>query len=130
MSRYFITWVCFLYLHLCHIDWIPAVEQVNGTMPHAFKEKYPKTYIKLTLARYLLKLGLIYSYSHQRGQTTSIITLKSLVGCSAVSFVSELYMGSISDVQLTSASGLLHQLTVMADRGLPFGTRINPLEWI
>ena len=48
------------------------------------------------------------------------------MGCApngAVSFVSELYMGSISDVQLTSVSGLLEQvkgksnISVMADRG-------------
>ena len=42
VSRYFITWVCFLY-HLNEIDWYPSTEQVTGTMPTIFREKYPST---------------------------------------------------------------------------------------
>ena len=34
VSRYFITWVCFLYNHLKEIDWSPSIEQVAGTLPH------------------------------------------------------------------------------------------------
>ena len=84
VSKYFITWVCFLYSHLREIDWMPTVDQVKGT------------------------------------------TLKLLVECTpngAISFVSEQYMGLISDVQLTSVSGLLDKLkgksniSVMVDRG-------------
>ena len=45
VSRYFITWVCFMYHHLKEIDWFPKSEQVAGTLPNAFKEKYPTTYI-------------------------------------------------------------------------------------
>ena len=53
-------------------------------------------------------------------------TAKFLIGCTpngAVSFVSSLYVGSISDVELTKKSGLLqvlegkHNISVMADRG-------------
>ena len=31
--------------HLKEIDWCPTSEQVAGTLPNAFKEKYPTTYI-------------------------------------------------------------------------------------
>ena len=44
VSRYFTTWVCFLYQELKEIDWMPATEQVSATLPPAFKEKYPSTH--------------------------------------------------------------------------------------
>ena len=37
VSRYFITWICFMYHHLKEIDWCPTGEQVAGTLPNAFK---------------------------------------------------------------------------------------------
>ena len=45
VSKYFITWVCFLYAHLKEIEWMPVVDQVKTTLPHTFKVKYHKTYI-------------------------------------------------------------------------------------
>ena len=45
VSRYFITWICFMYHHFKEIDWYPTSEQVAGTMSNAFKEKYPTTYV-------------------------------------------------------------------------------------
>ena len=41
---YFMTWVCFIYKQLNDIDWTPSVEQVAGTLPSKFQEKYPTTY--------------------------------------------------------------------------------------
>ena len=38
VSRYFITWVCFLYKQFTELDWYPSTEQVIGTMPHVFRE--------------------------------------------------------------------------------------------
>ena len=35
VSRYFTTWVYFLYQHLKELDWSPTVEQVMGTLPHS-----------------------------------------------------------------------------------------------
>ena len=34
-----------MYHHFKEIDWCPTSEQVAGTMPNAFKEKYPTTYV-------------------------------------------------------------------------------------
>ena len=44
ISRYLTTWICFLYHHLKEIDWMPSVEQVMGTMPTGFREKFPTTF--------------------------------------------------------------------------------------
>ena len=44
VSKYFITWICFLYHYLKEIDWTPSVAQVAGTLPCAFREKFPTTY--------------------------------------------------------------------------------------
>ena len=44
VSKYIITWICFMYHHLQEIEWMPSVEQVKGTMPQSFKDKYPSTY--------------------------------------------------------------------------------------
>lgn len=42
ISEYVTTWVCFMYHQLKEIDWMPTPKQVAGTLPHGFKEKYPK----------------------------------------------------------------------------------------
>ena len=44
VSRYFTTWICFLYHHLKEIIWMPFVEQVAGTLPPVFRERYPNAY--------------------------------------------------------------------------------------
>ena len=135
-SKYFITWACFLYCHLREVEWMPSVEQVIGTLPFSFKEKYPDTYIILdgsevfiqTLVStivYLVKLYII------------TLAIKFLVGCTpngAVSFVSQLYVGSITDVQLTSISGLIEKLkgkpniSVMADRGFTIRDQLRAIN--
>ena len=33
-----------MYHHFKEIDWMPSVDQVLGTLPAAFKEKFPTTY--------------------------------------------------------------------------------------
>lgn len=44
VSKYVITWINFLYHHLLEVEWMPSVEQVAGTLPHSFKEKYSSTF--------------------------------------------------------------------------------------
>ena len=46
VSKYFITWVCFLYQHLKEIVWTPSAEQVASMLPCAFPEKYPEIFIE------------------------------------------------------------------------------------
>ena len=43
VSRYIITWICFLYHELSEINWFSSKEQIAGTLPFAFRERYPTT---------------------------------------------------------------------------------------
>lgn len=127
VSRYFITWVCFVYQHLKEIDWTPTAEQVAATLPCAFQEKYPTTYSIIdgseifleTPSDFFVQSSTWSNYKHHN-------TTKFLIGCTpneAVSYISQLYVGSIFDVELTRVSGYLdtltdkHGVSVMADRG-------------
>ena len=111
VSRYFITWICFLYQELKEISWFPSKEQVAGTLPCAFIE---------TPSDLVLQSSAWSSYKHHN-------TFKFLVACTlngAISYISPLYLGSVSDPQLTCDCGFLQQLeglsgvSIMADRGL------------
>ena len=121
------TWVCFLYQQLKEINWMPDVHQVLATLPTGFREKYKTTYAIIDATEVFLETP---SDLHLQSSTWSSYkshnTGKILVGCTpngAISFVSPLYVGSISDVELTRTCGLLEKLdgkngiSVMADRG-------------
>ena len=127
VSKYIITWICFMYHHLSEIDWMPSVEQVQGTMPQSFKEKYPSTYAIIdaseifieTLTDLQIQSSTWSNYKHHN-------TSKFLIACTpnrAISYVSPLYVGLISDVELTKTCGFLEKIegksgiSIMADRG-------------
>ena len=125
VSRYFITWVCFLYHHLNELNWYPSIEQVKGTMPTVFREKYPSTVAIIdaseifieTPSDLVLQSSSWSNYKHHN-------TAKFLVACTpngAICFISPLYLGSISDPELTKVSGFLTKVSagvsIMADRG-------------
>ena len=127
VSKYFITWICFLYHYLKEVDWTPSVAQVSGTMPCVFKDKFPTTYSIIDASEIFIQTP---SDLHVQSSSWSNYkhhnTAKVLIGCTpngAVSFVSSLFFGSISDIELTRASGYLETLddkvgvSVMADRG-------------
>ena len=105
VSKYFITWISLLYCHFSEVDWMPAVKQVKGTLPHAFQEKYPRTYMIIDATEIFLDTPTNLqvqsctwsNYKHHN-------TAKLLVGCipnGAISFISSAYVGSISNVELT-----------------------------
>ena len=127
VSRYITTWICFMYHHLKEIDWMPSVEQVAGTLPSAFQSRYPTTYAIIDGSEIFIETP---SDLHMQSSTWSSYkhhnTAKFLIavtpnGC--VSHISPLFVGSISDVELTRVSGLLARLenkggiSIMADRG-------------
>ena len=133
VSRYFITWICFLYKHLTELDWFPSPQQIRGTMPAIFQVKYPTTVCIIdaselfieTPSDLFLQSTSWSSYKHHN-------TCKYLVSCTpngAVSFISPLYLGSISDPELTQTSGFLDKLqpgvSVMADRGFTIKDMLN-----
>ena len=127
VSEYFITWVCFLYQHLKEIDWIPSAEQVASTLPCAFQEKYPSTYSIVDASEIFIETPSdLFVQSSTWSNYKHHNTGEVLIGCTpngAVSYVSQLHVGSIPDVELTRVSGYLATLdgkegvSVMADCG-------------
>ena len=121
VSRYITTWICFLYHHLKELDWMPSVQQVAGTLPPAFRERFPSTYAIIdgseifldTPTDLFMQSSTWSSYKHHN-------TAKFLIACTpngCASYISPLYVGSISDVELTRVSGFL---TRLEDIGLGF----------
>ena len=113
ISRIFIPWINFLYLKLGQICIWPSREVVSSTMPSEFKEKYPTTRVIIDCTEVrcempsslLLKSELFSSYKNH-------VTLKAFVGISLggeITFISQLYTGSISDREIVMRSGLLSQ---------------------
>ncbi len=127
ISRYITTWICFLYHHLKEIDWMPSVKQVRGTLPTVFREKFPSTYVIIDGSEVFIETPSdLAMQSSTWSQYKHHNTVKFLVACTpngAICFVSPVYVGSISDVELTKVSGFLDTLkdkpgvSVMADKG-------------
>ena len=129
VSRYVITWICFLYNHLKEIEWMPSPEQIAGNLPHVFKDKYPTTYAIIDGTEIFIQTPTdLQMQSSTWSEYKHHNTCKFLVACTpngAVSYVSPVYVGSISDVKLTRISGFIeklpppssHPLSIMADRG-------------
>ena len=106
------------------IQW-PSKDQIVHFMPPVFKTFYPDlvsiidcTEIQMESPSSLDNRSLCYSSYKSR------TTMKALIGITpngVVSFCSDLYCGSISDIQIVKESGYLSHLnrgdTVMADKG-------------
>ena len=138
VSKYFITWVCFLYSHLKEVNWMPDADQVKSTLPLAFKESDSNTYTIIDASEIFvetptdlrLQSSTWSSYKHHN-------TAKVLVGCTpngAVNFVSDLYVSAISDVELTRKCGPIQKLdgkqniSVMADRGFTIRDQLSTIN--
>ena len=137
VSRYITTWICFLYHHLREIDWVPTVEQVTGTLPHSFRKFYPNTYAIIDGSEVFIEtpsdLNLQSStWSQYKHHNTS----KFLVACTpngAISYLSPVFVGSISDIELTRESGFLTTIddkpgiSIMEDRGFTIRGMLNEI---
>ena len=127
VSRYITTWICFLYRELQDIDWIPSIAQVFGSQPSDFREKFPTTYAIIDGSEVFIETPSdLHLQSSTGSQYKHHNTVKFLVACTpngAIFFISPVYVGAISDVELTRLSGFLDVLqgksgiSVMADRG-------------
>ncbi|XP_041954163.1 uncharacterized protein LOC121713545 [Alosa sapidissima] len=125
VSRVVITWANYLYLLLGTLPIWMSKQQVKDTMPSKFVQYCPdvRVIIDCTEVRcqnpssLTLQSEVFSSYKN----TTTFKGLIGIAPCSAVTFVSSLFTGSISDVQLTERSGLLDLLEpgdgCMADKG-------------
>ena len=140
VSRIVISWVNFMYLRFGQLSIWPSRKVVNDNMPQDFKGKYPNTRaiidcteIKCQMPSSLLLNSELFSSSKNH------TTLKGLIAISPaghISFISQLYTGSISDREITERSGFLDLSfeandSVMADKGftiqdlLPVGVSLN-----
>lgn len=140
VSRIVISWVNFMYLMFGQLNIWPSRKVVNDNMPQDFKGKYPNTraIIDCTEIKCQMPSSLLLNselFSSYKNHTT----LKGLIAISPaghISFISQLYTGSISDREITERSGFLDLSfeandSVMADKGftiqdlLPVGVSLN-----
>ena len=89
---------------------MPSVDQIWGTLPTAFKEKFPTTFAIIDASEVFIETqsDLFLTWSQYKQHNN----LKFLVTCTlngAICFVSPVFVGSI--VELTKWSGLLEALT-------------------
>ena len=130
VSRYIKTWICFLYQHLKEIEWMPKVQQVRATLPTAIKEKFATTFAIIDGSEIFIEVP---SDLHMQSSTWSSYkhhnTSKFLVAC-----ISPVFVGSISDVELTRLSGFLEAIedkpgiAIMADRGFTIKDMLDNLQ--
>lgn len=138
VSRYITTWICFLYQHFKELDWMPAVDQVLGTLPSIFRKKYPTTYAIIDGSEVFIETP---SDLHMQSSTWSQYKhhnmVKFLVACTpngAICYISPVFVGAVSDVELTRTSGILTSLqdkpgiSIMADRGFTIKDMLKELN--
>ena len=124
ISRIFITWVNLLYQCLQPLLKWPSRDLLEANMPSTFKA-YPRTRVIIDATEFHIEKPF---RPHAQKRTWSNYkqanTFKLLVGImpsGAITFLSKLYNGAISDQHITEKSGLLDLLEegddVMADRG-------------
>ena len=140
VSRIFLSWINYLYLKFGQVSIWANKGVVRATMPDSFKDRYSSTRVIIDCTEIrcqmpsslLLNSKLFSSYKNH-------VTLKGLVGIApsgAITFISQLYSGSISDREIVERSGFLKLQfdkgdTVMADKGftienlLPLGANLN-----
>ena len=140
VSRIFISWINFIYLRLGQLNIWPSRQAIDKSMPEDFKKKYASTRVIIDCTEVRCQMP---SSLHLNGEFFSNYkhhtTLKGLIGISpggAVTFISQLYTGSISDREIVVRSGFLdlpfqENDSVMADKGftiqdlLPLGVSLN-----
>ncbi|WAR24139.1 ALPL-like protein [Mya arenaria] len=133
-SRLLNKWIDYLDMKLDFLIMWPSKSAVKFNMPKLFRDKFPDTRviidcteIKTETPSSLQLKSLMYS------DYKSHITWKSLVGISPsghVTFVSDLWVGSISDKKITNNSGIIDLCeegdSIMADKGFIISDLTTP----
>lgn len=124
VSRIIKSWVNFLYTLLGAVRLWMSPEEIRATMPSVFR-KYSDTQVIInhTELRCLMPSSLLLQ-SEMFSQCKSHTAMKGMIGVSphgAVTFVSSLYPGSVSDKELFRQSGIIplldKDMAVMVDEG-------------
>ena len=132
VSRIFFSWINFFVFE----TWPDKYLALQKSMPEAFKQKYPSTsvIIDCTEVRCQMPSSLLLN-SELFSSYKSHTTLKGLIGIStkgSITFIGQLYSGSISDKEIVERSGFLklpfeNGDCVMADKGFTIKD-VLPLE--
>ena len=121
----FERWTVFLYVNFSQLVQWPTREQIRATMPHSFVHHFPRCRVIVDCTELFTRtpaslISQSLAYSHYK----SNMTWKALIGITpngVLSFVSDLWLGSISDQQIVLKSGLLDLLekgdAILADKG-------------
>lgn len=125
VSRKIITWANFLYFILGSFNIWPSKEFIDSKMPGIFRELYPKTRVIIDCTELKMeKPSSLALGSKCYSAYKSNHTWKGLVGIAPhgpVTFISTLYTGCMSDVEITKLCGIVDLLepgdSIMADKG-------------
>ena len=138
VTRYLITWTNFCYFSLGAIPIWLSREVIDSTMPPSFKNTCPSTRciidcIELFCQRPSSLSTQSCMYSHYK----SHVTYKGLLGIApsgGITFISQLYDGSISGKEIDRRSGILDERfwqpndSVMGDRGFTIDEALKQLK--
>jgi len=125
VSRIFLAWLNLLYIVLGSINIWPSRAAIDKFMPSVMKEKFPSVRVIIDCTEiFTQKPSSLVGNSQLFSAYKNHTTFKGLIGISphgSVTFVSSLFSGCISDVEITKKSGILKLLepadSVMADKG-------------
>ncbi len=125
VSRTILTWTRYLYQVLGSLPLWMTRERVQATMPDKFKLYCPQVRVIIDTTEIRCETASsrspqLETFSNYKNHTT----FKGLIGiapCGVITFVSKLYSGSISDMEITRKSQILQLLQpgdgVMANKG-------------
>ena len=135
VSRICITWINFIYICLKDIPLWPTCGLVQTRMPKVIKDLYPTTRVIIDATEIFVETpGLPKLQQLTFSSYKNHNTFKVLVGISPdgiVTFISQLFPGSISNKELTLKSGLIKLLergdSIMSDCGFDIQDELTPL---
>ncbi|KAK7486286.1 hypothetical protein BaRGS_00022456 [Batillaria attramentaria] len=135
-SRIINKWIDYMYVYLSFLTYWPTRQQVDNTMPSDFQDMFPRTRVVIDCTelftetpKSLVEQSMMYSHYKTH------MAWKALIGVTpngVVSFVSDLWGGSISDKQIVRKSEILRLCekgdAIMADKGFLISDLTTPLQ--
>lgn len=127
VSSIIITWANYLYLLLSSAPIWMSKEQVKSTMPPKFRQDSPEVRVIIDCTEVRCQSVSSLAIQSDYPNTTTYKGLVGIAPSGAVTFVSSLYSGSISDQELTERCGILDLLEAgdgcITDKGLTMERR-------
>jgi len=128
-SRYIITWSNLCYFAFGSIPIWPTRNQVDEAMLDSFKRTHPSTRCIIDCTEmYCQRPSSLSTQSSLYSQYKSHVTYKRLLGIApsgAMTFVSQLFDGSISDKDIVRKSGFLPKCFLIEDDLKQFGVKFK-----